>query len=165
MGEGRLLGLFLIFAPLSFLSIGGGASIVAEMRHQMVEVQGWMTDREFVDLYAISRVAPGPGTLLATLMGWRVAGWAGALVTSIAMFVPSSILMYAVSRALRRWHSAPWLKTVERGLAPISIGLILAGGYAVLQAANHLPIAAGTALATALIILWKPIHPMLVMPV
>jgi chromate transporter len=165
MGEGRLLGLFLVFAPLSFLSIGGGASIVAEMRHQMVEVQGWMTDREFIDLYAISRVAPGPGTLITTLMGWRVAGWAGALVTSIAMFVPSSILMYGVSRALRRWHAAAWLKPVERGLAPIAIGLIFAGGYSVLQASTDIPIAAATALVTALIILWKPIHPLLVLPV
>jgi chromate transporter len=165
MSDNRVIGLFLVIAPLSFLSIGGGFSILAEMQHQMVDIHGWMTDREFIDLFAISRVAPGPGTLIATLIGWRVAGWLGVLSTSLAMFVPSSILVYFVSMGLRRYDNASWLKPVERGLAPIAIGLIFAGAYSVLRAATDVPLATATAFVTALIIVWKPIHPLLVLPV
>ena len=68
------LALLLVFAPLSLVSIGGGASVLAEMQHQSVVVHGWVTQHEFAELFAISRVAPGPGALLATLIGWQAAG-------------------------------------------------------------------------------------------
>ena len=64
-----LLGLAVVFAPLSLLSIGGGASLLAEIEHQSVAVHSWTTQREFADLFAISRAAPGPGTMLSTLIG------------------------------------------------------------------------------------------------
>ena len=69
-----LLALVAVFVPLSLLSIGGGASLLADMEHQSVTVHGWTTPREFADLFAISRVAPGPGTMLAALIGWKAAG-------------------------------------------------------------------------------------------
>jgi len=69
-----LLALVVVFVPLSLLSIGGGASLLADMEHQSVTVHGWTTPREFADLFAISRVAPGPGTMLAALIGWKAAG-------------------------------------------------------------------------------------------
>jgi chromate transporter len=64
-----LLTIFLIMVPLSFLSIGGGASIIAPLQNQTVNVHQWMTSREFIDIFAISRAAPGPGSIFATLIG------------------------------------------------------------------------------------------------
>ncbi len=58
--------LLAVFAPLSLLTIGGGQSVVADIQRQVVDVHHWMTAREFVDLFAISRMTPGPGSLLAT---------------------------------------------------------------------------------------------------
>src|SRR5215831_7455519 len=78
-----LLALVLVFVPLSLLSIGGGASLLADMEHQSVGVQGWTTPREFADLFAISRAAPGPGTMLSTLIGWKAGGWAGAVTATV----------------------------------------------------------------------------------
>src|SRR6201981_661610 len=94
-GEKTLLTLALVFAPLSLVSIGGGPSAIAEMQQQAVVAHQWMSQREFADLFAIARVAPGPGTLLATLIGFSAAGWLGALVVSLAFFLPSSLLVYA----------------------------------------------------------------------
>jgi chromate transporter len=75
--------LLAVFAPLSLLTIGGGQSVVADIQRQVVDVHHWMTAREFVDLFAISRMTPGPGSLLATLIGWHVAGfWALSLPQS-----------------------------------------------------------------------------------
>src|SRR6266849_2442203 len=134
-----LLTLALVFVPLSLLSIGGGASLLADMEYQSVTVQGWTTAREFADLFAISRAAPGPGTMLSALIGWKAAGWAGALMATIALYLPSSLLVYGTARLWGRWRGSVWHAAVERGLAPIAWGLILSGGIAVLRVSLRRP--------------------------
>ena len=78
-----LVALFLLYAPLSLLSFGGSNVVLAEVAHQAVSVQHWISERDFADLFALSRAAPGPGSMLSALIGWKVAGWAGALITTI----------------------------------------------------------------------------------
>src|SRR5260370_28266325 len=120
-----LLTLALVFVPLSLLSIGGGASLLADMEYQSVTVHGWTTPREFADLFAISRAAPGPGTMLSALIGWKAAAWVGAVTATVALYLPSSFVVYG---APRMWGPcrAPLLPTaVELGLAPFSPDLIL----------------------------------------
>ena len=124
-----------MFAPLSLFSFGGGQAIIADMQVQVVN-QGWMTAQQFADVFALSRAAPGPSTLIAALIGWQVAGFAGALVGTLAIYVPSSIVMYG---AVRWWQSrgdSPWRNALQRGLAPIAMGLVFAGALSVLQAAQ-----------------------------
>lgn len=131
--DGRTLeALVFVFLPLSLVSIGGGPSVIAGMQHQSL-ANGWTSQSEFADLFAISRAAPGPGALLAPLIGWQAAGWLGAIVVSLAFFVPSSMLVYGVARVGQRWRGSPWLRAIELGLAPITVGLVLAGGYAILR--------------------------------
>jgi len=128
-----LLTLVLVFVPLSLLSIGGGASLLADMEHQSVAVHGWTTAREFADLFAISRAAPGPGTMLSALIGWKAAGWRGAVTATIALYLPSSLLVYGAARLWGRWRGTVWHTAVERGLSPVAAGLLLSGGIAVLR--------------------------------
>ncbi len=163
MDEETLLGLVRIFVPLSFLSIGGGGTILAEMEHQTVDVYHWLTQREFVDLFAITRAAPGPGILIVTLIGWKVSGWMGALVATLALFVPSSLLFAAVTVLWQRFSGSPWRATIERGLAPIAVGLIFAGAYAVLEATQGGLRAFATAGLSAALLLWRPIHPLVLL--
>jgi chromate transporter len=156
-----LLALVLVLAPLSLLSIGGGASLLAEIEHQSVTVHGWATPREFADLFAISRAAPGPGTMLSTLIGWRVAGLPGALAATVALYLPSSLLVYGVARLWGRWRGSAWHSAIERGLAPIAAGLILSGGLAVLRASPGGPAVWLAAIASTAVILWRPqLHPL-----
>jgi chromate transporter len=157
-----LLGLAVVFAPLSLLSIGGGASLLAEIEHQSVAVHSWTTQREFADLFAISRAAPGPGTMLSTLIGWKVAGIPGALTATLALYLPSSVLVFGAARLWGRWRGSLWHNAVERGLAPIAAGLILAGGIAVLRVSPGGPaVWAAATLSTALILRWPGLHPLL----
>ena len=156
-----LLALALVFAPLSLLSIGGGASLLAEIEHQSVTVHAWTTQREFADLFAISRAAPGPGTMLSTLIGWKVAGFAGALTATVALYLPSSLLVYTVARLWGRWRGSIWHTAVERGLAPIAAGLILSGGIAVLRVSPGGPaVWVAAIVSTALILCWPRLHPL-----
>src|SRR5260370_21661928 len=113
-----LLALTLVFAPLSLLSIGGGAALLAEIEHQSVSAHAWTTQREFANLFAISRAAPGPGTMLSTLIGWKVAGLAGALTATIALYLPSSLLVHAPARLWGRWRGSVWRPAGERGMGP-----------------------------------------------
>lgn len=136
MLEARLLALAAVFAPLSLLAFGGGASIFAEMQRQAVSVHGWMTDAQFGALFALSRAAPGPGTLVAALVGWHVAGVFGALAAALALYVPSSALLYAVGLWWRRARHSPVRRIVERGLEPVAVGLIFAGSWRVMQGAQ-----------------------------
>ena len=136
MSETRLLTLILVFAPLSLLSFGGGQAIVADMQHQVVDVRHWISGPEFADLFALSRAAPGPSTLIAALIGWQVAGFLGAAVATLAIYIPSSFVVYG---AVRWWHASkdsPWRGALERGLTPVAVGLVFAGALAVLQAAH-----------------------------
>ena len=136
MNTERLLVLALVFAPLSLLSFGGGQAIIADMQHQTVDIHHWMTGPEFADFFALSRAAPGPSTLISALIGWKVAGPLGAIVATLAIYIPSSFAVYG---AVRWWHASSdsaWRGALERGLAPVAVGLVFAGAVAVMQAAQ-----------------------------
>jgi chromate transporter len=153
---GRLVTIAFIFVPLSFVSIGGGSGIFAEMQRQAVDVQGWMSNREFVDLFAISRAAPGPGSLVAALVGWRAAGVLGALVAALCLYVPSSLLLYAVGLWWHREGQQRLRRAITTGLRPVAIGLIFAGGARVLEADGGGLLQIGTAaLVTAVMLRWS----------
>ncbi len=128
MGADRLLALVLVFAPISLVSLGGGPSVFAEMQRQSVEVHGWLSHERFLDLFAVSRAAPGPGSLVTALVGWEAAGFAGALVAALSLYLPSSLLLLVVGQWWRRGGGDATLRrAVERGLAPVAVGLIFAG--------------------------------------
>jgi chromate transporter len=157
---GTLLALIVLFAPLSLLSFGGSNSVIADIAHQSVAVHHWTSDRDFADLFALSRAAPGPGSMLCALIGWKVAGIAGALVATVAFYLPASLLLFVAANIWGRWRGSAWHQAVERGMAPIAAGMFLSGGVAVLRVAPAgvaAWIAAG--LATAALIYWPKLHP------
>ena len=163
MKQGQLLALLGIFAPLSFTTIGGGQSVVSEIHRQVVGVHGWITEDGFLTLFALSRLAPGPGSLLVTLIGWVVAGWKGAVVASIAIFVPSSVLLYGLARLWARHRGARWQRAIEQGLAPIAAGLILAAALTVAQAARGGPAAWAVASLSTLALVTTRTSPFLLL--
>ena len=162
MREGSLA-LIAILAPLSVASIGGASGIYAPLQHQTVDVLQWLTPQEFTELFAIARVTPGPGSMLATLIGFKVAGLSGAVIATLALFVPSSVICFSVARVWNRYRGRPWHQAFESGLAPIGAGLLFAGVIAVLRlgAAGPLwPLSYGVAVAVAGLLTWRSrLHP------
>lgn len=160
------LALLAVFVPFSLVSIGGGTSVLAGIHDQAVNVHHWVTSREFVDLFAISRAAPGPGSMLATLIGWHIGGLLGALVATLALFLPSSMLCYGVALVWRRYRGRPWHTALEEGLAPIGIGLVLAGVLAIMRIGSGGVLSWAVALGSAGILTWRPkLHPLLLLVV
>ena len=132
--------LALRFVALAFLAIGGANAVVPEMQRTVVEVEHWMSAGEFAALFAIANAAPGPNVLIVTLVGWRVAGVAGALVTTVAMVGPTSLLTYAVFRLWDRLRHAAWRRPVQNGLAAVTVGLVAATAYLLARAADTGPV-------------------------
>ena len=137
------------FFVLAFLAIGGVNATVPEIHRQVVEVERWMTDGEFAALFAIANAAPGPNMLLVTLVGWHVAGVVGALVATVSMVGPTSVLAYGVFHAWDRFRDATWRRPVQSGLSAVTVGLIAASGLLLARAAEAgwitVAITAGTA--------------------
>jgi chromate transporter len=124
--SGVLLILAVIFSQLSVLAVGGGITVLPEMQRQMVDVHHWMTAQEFSATFALAQAAPGPNLMVVTLIGWHVAGWAGALVTTLGMFGPSSILTCLVMQFWERFKDRPWRRFVQISLVPVTAGLFCA---------------------------------------
>jgi chromate transporter len=164
MSDHPLLTLIVLIAPLSLLAVGGAAAIYAPLQHQTVDVLRWFTGHEFLELFAIARVTPGPGSMIATLVGWRMAGLAGALVATLALYVPCSLLCFVVARAWNRYRGSHWHSAIENGLRPIAAGLMIAGGITLLRVEDLGLIAWGLALAVAALLTWRPtLHPMILL--
>jgi chromate transporter len=126
-----LLELALYFGILSLVSFGGMASVMPEMQRYVVDVKGWATAGEFIQLFAVAQAAPGPNVLIASLVGWKVAGLPGALVALGAICAPAAALALWVSSLWERFRDSPWRGAVQRMLVPLVVGLVLSGGYVI----------------------------------
>ncbi|POR54731.1 chromate transporter [Paraburkholderia eburnea] len=155
-----LLALATIFSQLSLLAFGGGNTILPEMQRQVVEVHHWMPAREFSALFALAQAAPGPNMMIVTLVGWHVAGWAGMLVTSVAKFGPSSLVTIAALHAWDRFKDRPWRRIAQRGLVPVTAGLVAASAVLIAKASDPSWIAWAVTGVCAVLAFRTKIHPL-----
>jgi chromate transporter len=132
-----VLSLAWTFGLMSLFAVGGANAAIPEMHRIAVDVQHWMTDKQFADVYAISQLSPGPNVLIVTLIGYSVAGVAGALAATLAMCVPTAVLAYYVSRLLARSGRSRWPAIIQAALVPLSIGLMAASGLIVALASDR----------------------------
>ena len=108
-----------------------------------------MTDGEFAALFAIANAAPGPNMLLVTLVGWHVAGVVGALVATVSMVGPTSLLVYGVFHLWDRFRDALWRRPVQSGLSAVTIGLIAASAFLLARASDTGWVTIGITVGTA----------------
>ena len=152
--------LFIEFALLSFVAFGGATALLPEMHRVVVENHHWLDDATFTHLYAIAQAAPGPNVLVVTLIGWEIAGLAGALLATLAMCLPMSVVIYLL---IDRWESfagARWQKAISLGVAPLAVGLIFSGATLIAQAASFGWAAWGLVGATVVANLRLKVHPL-----
>ncbi|HET6609548.1 MAG TPA: chromate transporter [Rhodopila sp.] len=129
--------LALLFGGLSMLAFGGGSGVLPDMQRASVDQYHWVTAKEFLDMFAISRAQPGPGSLIVVMIGLKAAGLAGAMVSFVAMFAPSSVAVHVVARFWHRAAASAWRQMVEYALAPVAVGLTFASGLAILRQTEH----------------------------
>lgn len=139
------LSLVSLFGSLSLLSIGGGNAVLPEMHMRAVNGYHWLTNSQFADIFSISQAAPGPSILIVALVGYAaglpVAGVAGGVLggvlATLAMIIPAATLMYLVTMSWQRARESKLRFAVEKGFAPLTVGLILASSLVMSRAADH----------------------------
>ena len=149
-----LLDLAGVFSVLSLIAIGGANAVLPDMHRQVVEVHAWMTGQELARLFAVAQASPGPNMLVVALIGWQVAGPLGLLTATAAMCGPSCVLAYCAGRVRERLAGARLVRAAQAGMVPVAVGLVIASGVimadaALTQAGDLLIFAAAALLATA----------------
>ena len=156
-----LLQLILTFGLLSLLAVGGGTAVLPEMQTLLLHQFG-ITHTQFIHMYSIGQVAPGPNMLMVLIIGFKIAGLVGAGIVLAAFFLPSSVLCFYAGRLWSHFGESPWRRCIQDALEPISIGLMVSGVYAVAKASIVSPVTLLLSLCTLYFILRTKINPVFV---
>lgn len=131
------LDILLHFALLSMLAVGGAMSMVSDINRLLVDERGLLTAVQFGEAIALAQAVPGPNVLFVTLLGWQSAGLTGAILATVGLLAPSSLITYYANR----WRSGNLetraVRAIRLGLSPIAIGLTLAAGWVIATGAVH----------------------------
>jgi len=155
--------LALVFAQMSLLAVGGVSSVLPEMHRLVVDQHHWVGSSEFAALFALAQAAPGPNMLVATLVGWRVAGLPGALAATLGMIGPSGLLTWFTASAWHRFRERPWRRQVQAGLVPVTVGAVMARATLLVASTSTGILASCTTLAVAVAIVATRLHPVLLL--
>ena len=153
-----LIHLALSFVLLSILAVGGGTAVLPEMQSLLAH-QFAIDHTQFVHIYSIGQLAPGPNMLMVLVIGYKLAGLIGAGVVLLSFFLPSSVLCFYIGRLWNRFGESPWRRAIQNALEPISLGLMASGVYAVGKASIVSPITLVLALITFYLILKTKLNP------
>ncbi|MEO9264066.1 MAG: chromate transporter [Candidatus Baltobacteraceae bacterium] len=154
------ISLLATFAFLSIQAVGGGAAVLPEMERTLHGTFG-LNDAEFVQAYGLGQLVPGPNMLMVIVLGYRIGGTIGALIAFVAFFLPVSLIVFFVTRYLRHLAASPWKSAVRDGLAPVTIGLMAAGVYAMGKAATTTWLTIAIAAAIFALMVRTKINPVL----
>lgn len=150
-----------VFAYLSLLTMGGGMAAFPELRILTVDVHHWLTFPQLIHLYSVGQMAPGPNMMMVASIGDWVAGIPGAVAVLLAFFLPTALLTFGVGRLWIRLGTWPWRTSIQQGLAPVSIGLILAGSISLAEGAVTGWLAVVIAAAVFVVLLLSRVNPAL----
>jgi chromate transporter len=163
LGPADYAQLFIHFALLSLLAVGGAITTVPEMQRWVVEQRGWLDDAQFNGSIALAQAAPGPNVLFVAVIGFNVAGLAGVVATLGGSLLPSTLVALNFSRWVEPRREAPGVRAFVQGLAPLTIGLLLSTGWVLAEPARNQPAAwilMGATVAVMLRTRLSPLWPM-----
>lgn len=129
----QLLQVFIVFARVAIVAFGGGIAILPEMERLVVGQHHWVTHQQFIDTFALSQVTPGPGMLMVVAIGFKAAGLPGAVVAGAGMFLPTSLLTWLIADRWSRLSQRPFMRLLRGTLAPVALGLLMAGAYTLVR--------------------------------
>ena len=156
-----LLSLFLKLSAFSLVAFGGVNALLPVLFNLAVHQEHWIDVQTFSDYFAIAQAAPGPNFMTVTLIGWHVYGVLGALLATLAIAWPSSIMIYFLQRFIIRMKNPLSKQTIQYAAAALAIGLVLSSAFEIALQINH-SLAAyiltiGT-IAITLLTRWHPLY-------
>jgi chromate transporter len=156
-----LLSLFLKLSAFSLVAFGGVNALLPVLFNLAVHQEHWIDVQTFSDYFAIAQAAPGPNFMTVTLIGWHVYGVLGALLATLAIAWPSSIMIYFLQRFIMRMKNPLSKKTIQYAAAALAIGLVLSSAFEIALQINHslgaYILTVGT-IAITLLTRWHPLY-------
>ena len=145
---------------LAAVAVGGLGSVIPDIQRYVVEQNGWFTARQFGEIYALAQVIPGPNVMIVTMLGWLVYSWKGALLVTVALFTPGSLLCAGAIKAGFHNPEASLALAVRKGLAPMVIGLSMSTAWIMFSTISDEWQAVVLTLATVALVLRTRLNPL-----
>ena len=145
--------LFLTFVKIGAVLYGSGYVLLAFLRSDFVDRLGWLTDRQLLDAVAVGQFTPGPVFTTATFIGYLLAGWPGALLSTLAIFLPSFVLVAVSYPLLPRIRGSRWMSAFLDGVNVAAVGLMAAVTWQLARAAIVDVFTAALAVVAAVLLL------------
>lgn len=124
---GVIFELFISFFKIGAFSFGGGYAMLPLIEKEIIDIHGWLTTTEFIDILAVSEMTPGPIAInSATFLGYKVAGVMGSITATIAVVLPSFIVMSLIFHFISKFKNTPYVEWIFSGIRPVVLGLIAA---------------------------------------
>lgn len=131
----RMLTLFLTFLKIGAFTFGGGYAMIALLENEFVEKKGWLDRDEFLDMAAIAESTPGPVAVnSATYLGYKIGGVAGAALSTLAVCLPSFVIIYVISLFFDQFLSLKYVACAFRGIQACVVYLIFSAGLRMIKA-------------------------------
>ena len=158
----ELLKLFLSFLKIGAFTFGGGYAMVPLIQNEVIEVHGWLTNKEFIDILAVVEMTPGPIAInSATFLGYKVGGILGSILATTAVVLPSFVIIILIAHFLSKFKDSPYVDWAFIGIRPVVLGLIISASISVARNAfiDFKSVIIGVVLFY--LISFKNIHPIL----
>ncbi|WP_077369516.1 chromate transporter [Anaerosalibacter sp. Marseille-P3206] len=157
-----LLKLFLSFLKIGAFSFGGGYAMLPLIEKETIEIHGWLTTKEFIDILAVVEMTPGPIAInSATFLGYKVAGVWGSVVATIGVVLPSIVIILIIAHFLSKFKDSPYVDWAFRGIRPVVLGLIVSASITVARNAFIDVKSAIIAVVLFYFLAFKKLHPIL----
>ncbi|MFD0695802.1 chromate transporter [Paenibacillus sp. GCM10027628] len=159
----KLLDIFWTFLRISPVTFGGGYAMIPAIQREVVEQKHWMNDEEMSELLSIAGAAPGGiGVNTSALIGYHLAGITGAVAAVIGITIPTFLIVLMLSVLYSFVEHYPKTQAILEGIHAAIVGLIIVAGYKMAKACIVDKITLLAAVSTVAILLYVPIHPILV---
>ncbi len=132
-----LLSLFIKFSAFSLVAFGGINALLPVLYDLSVNQEHWINGQTFADYFAIAQAAPGPNLMTVTLIGWNVGGVIGALIATLAISWPSSIMIYFLQRVILNMQDKQKQQMIQFAAGALAVGLVLAAAWQIAEQINQ----------------------------
>lgn len=151
--EAKSLGtLFFTFFKIGLFTFGGGYAIIALLEEEFIQRCKWLDKDEFLDMTAIAESTPGPVAInSATYLGYKLAKVPGAATATVAVCLPSFLIIYAISLFFEQFTQLTVIANAFKGIQVCVIYLIFSAGVRMLKALDKSPFATGVLAAVMLV--------------
>ncbi|MCR1898260.1 chromate transporter [Irregularibacter muris] len=152
--------LFFIYLKIGAFTIGGGYAMVPLIQEQIVDKKKWLTDKEFMDMFAVIQSAPGPIAVnSAVFLGYKVGGVKGSIMATLGAVIPSFTIILIIAMFFRNFREYSVVDSIFKGVRPAVVALIAAAVYKLVKSSKFSMAGIIISIFSLLAIIFLDIHP------